>query len=112
MASAGEPPEADEPPEDTEGRPRRVPLAEFLQRYKLAREPRTRPFDIPAHKEITASQLALGLLIVFGVTLVIVLVYAFIEDKDGAVDLARTILPFTGTPLALALGYYFGVSAR
>jgi len=43
--------------------------------------------------------------------LIAILIYAW-EDGDKAIELAKTILPFTGTPLALALGYYFGVSAR
>lgn len=116
MASAGEPPEAGKPPEDTKSTSEEVrrlppPVTRPFD-VRLHAEPLTKPFDVRRHKEETASGLAWGLLFVFAGVIGAALLYAFVEDKDGAVDLAVTLLPYTGTPLAVALGYYFGISAR
>ena len=104
MMEEGGPPEAEQPqkqePEPVSGSPRTLPT------------PVTRPIDLRRLKETTSAYLALGLLVVFAGVIGAVLLFAFIEDAAGAVDLAVTILPYVGTPLALALGYYFGISAR
>lgn len=104
MTEEGGPPEAEQPqsqkPERVSGTTRTLPT------------PVTRHIDLRLLKETTSAFLARGLLFVFAVVVAAVLLFAFIEDAAGAVDLAVTILPYVGTPLALALGYYFGISAR
>ena len=67
-------------------------------------------FDPIQHKAETARQLAYGLLVIFAGSVLASVIMAFSKSLTEGVDLATAVLPFTGTPLAVALGFYFGVS--
>ena len=67
-------------------------------------------FDPVEHETKTARYLAYGLLYVFLASVGVVVSMAFYADISDASELAKIILPVTGGPLAVALGYYFGAS--
>ena len=69
-----------------------------------------RSFDPVRHKAETARKLAYGLLVIFALSMLAAVIMAFSDDIDAGVNLAQTIGPLTGGPLAVAVGYYFGAS--
>lgn len=103
MSEADKPPVEEPPPREAPARPESI-------RFVYS-EPQLRPWDPRRHIEETASFLAKGLLYLFGATLAGLFVFMW-KDSDKSIELGKTILPIMSTPLALALGYYFGVSSR
>jgi len=80
-------------------------------RFVLVTEPATTPFDVRRHEVVTASVIAYGLLVIFGVSAVGLVGFSFVNAQD-AMDVAKVVLPFSVAPLATALGYYFGRATR
>ena len=68
-------------------------------------------FDPARHKAETARRLAYGLLVIFAASILAAVVMGFVDGLAAGTDLAETILPYTGGPLAVALGFYFGASS-
>jgi hypothetical protein len=57
--------------------------------------------------EWTASSLAWGVLGTFAATVLSLSIYGMAGNRDDALELLKTVLPAVGTPLGIALGYYF-----
>ena len=75
-------------------------------------DPDITTFDRARLIEITATWLALGILGVFAGSVGTILMFAVFGDSSEALEIGQVVLPFSSTPLAVAIGYYFGVAGR
>ncbi len=62
------------------------------------------------YKAETARYLARGLLYIFAVSVIMAVAVGIVYEPQDGIDMAQVILPFTGAPLAVTVGYFFGAS--
>lgn len=98
-----------------------VPLEEVPEEVPLKE---ARP-GLEEVRETTAQWLAYGVIIIFGVTVFLLVMFSFVgfwvsyfhspaqetAPIFDAINLAETLLPYLATPLGVALGYYFSKRA-